>query len=182
MGLRESRRAQEMIYGVVRSFNQTSLRSVLEFYFITKNTPNIWVHEAQDFYTLSQSWTSSPNIQNRSWAPITIIPDESGKLKPATHSKFRAQHNTADWTWLTEENAISPGEKVRRWWVRSEGEKLVALAVGWGGWGYEWGGGWGWKVSCEHWQVGEVVGVVDEVVGAAGWRPWGSPAQGWRGS
>ena len=42
MGLRESRRAQEMIYGVVHPFNQTSLRSVLEFYFITKNTPKIW--------------------------------------------------------------------------------------------------------------------------------------------
>ena len=96
-----------------------------------------WVHEAQDFYTLSQSWTSFPNVRNKSRAPLTIIPlrntiipDGSVKLKPATHSEFRAQHNTADWTWLTEENAISPGERVRRWWVMSEGEKLVALAVG----------------------------------------------------
>ena len=103
-----------------------------------------WVHEAQDFYTISQSWTSFPNVQNKSRAPITIIPDGSGKLKPATHSKFRAQHNTADWTWLTEENAISPGEKVRRW---EGGESWVRVK------------------SWLHWQLGEVGEDVSEEVG-----------------
>ena len=130
-----------------------------------------WVHEAQDFYTLSQSWTSFPNVQNKSRAPLTIIPlrntiipDGSVKLKPATHSEFRAQHNTADWTWLTEENAISPVKKVvshewgwkvgctgswvrwvRMWvrnWVRVK-SKLRALAGGWGS-GGGWGGGGSW--------------------------------------
>ena len=100
-----------------------------------------WVHEAQDFYTLSQSWTSFPNVQNESRAPITIIPDESVK---------RSQQLTASFE-LNTTLLIEPDSQRR----------MQSLQV------RRWEGGESWVRVKRwlHWQLGEVGEDVSEEVG-----------------
>ena len=168
MGLRESRRAQEMIYGVVHPFNQTSLRSVLEFYFVTKNTPKIW-----DGFTRPRTFThyhnpelASQMSKTRVGLPSQLFPmNLSNEASNSQRVSSSTQHCWLNLTHRGECNLSRwEGEKVvshewgwnvgctgswvrwvRRWvrnWVRVK-SKLRALAGGWGS-GGGWGGGCSW--------------------------------------
>ena len=150
MGLRESRRAQEMIYGVVRSFNQTSLRSVLEFYFITKNTPKIW-----DGTTRPRTFTHyhnpelAPQIsKTRVGLPSQLFHLET-QLFPMNLANW-SQQLTASFE-LNTTLLIEPDSQRR----------MQSLRVR----GWEGGESWVRVKSWLHWQLGEVGEDMSEEVG-----------------
>ena len=143
MGLRESRRAQEMIYGVVRSFNQTSLRSVLEFYFITKNTPKIW-----DGTTRPRTFTHYHNPEQASQMSKTRVglPSQLFPMNLANWSQQLTASFELNTTLLIEPDSQRRMQylQVRRW---EGGESGVRVK------------------SWLHWQLGEVGEDMSEEVG-----------------
>ena len=143
MGLRESRRAQEMIYGVVHPFNQTSLRSVLEFYFVTKNTPKIW-----DGFTRPRTFTHyhNPELASQMSKTRVGLPSQLFPMDLANWSQQLTASFELNTTLLIEPDSQRRMQslQVRRW---EGGESWVRVK------------------SWLHWQLGEVGEDVSEEVG-----------------